>query len=191
MTDKVDPKNPKIVINDGEDGPSIASEDSDVGSSSSLHWLWISLVVIVLDQLSKWWILENLRLYEVIVVNQWLNITHRVNTGAAFSMLADMPPEFFIGLGVVVSFGMAIWIWRYAADQRLVAAAFSLVIGGAIGNIVDRGRLGHVVDFIDFHIGSWHYAAFNVADIAITCGAAIMVLDIFLDFRRQRSARSK
>src|SRR3546814_7826093 len=95
------------------------------------------------------------------------------NTGAAFSMMSDASPVLFVLLGVGVSVGILLWLRRHPRDQHLVAIALSLIMGGALGNVIDRVTRGYVVDFVDFYVGSWHFAAFNVADAAITCGAAI------------------
>ena len=156
-------------------------------SYSNVYGLWLSLLIIVLDQLSKQWIHTNLAWYERFAVNDFLNITHLRNTGAAFSSFASLPPWFFISLAIAVSLGMMIWLRRHAWEQRMVALAFCCIIGGALGNVIDRVRLGYVIDFIDFHIGDWHYAAFNVADMAISVGAFLLVLDMILEWRRERA----
>src|SRR3546814_12793163 len=100
------------------------------------------------------------------------------NTGAAFSMMSDASPVLFVLLGVGVSVGILLWLRRHPRDQHLVAIALSLIMGGALGNVIDRVTRGYVVDFVDFYVGSWHFAAFNVADAAITCGAALLLLDM-------------
>ncbi|MGB1557732.1 MAG: signal peptidase II [Oceanococcaceae bacterium] len=155
-----------------------------VRNVSNIYGLWLSLAIIVLDQISKHWVHSNLAWYERVVVTPWLNLTHQRNTGAAFSSFSQLPPWFFVLLAVGVSLGMMIWLRRNAWGQRLVALAFCCIIGGALGNVIDRVRLGYVVDFVDFHIGNWHYAAFNVADIAISIGAALLILDMVREWRR-------
>ena len=147
------------------------------------YWLWLSLFLIILDQITKQLILRHLSWYQVEPVTSFLNITHLRNTGAAFSMFAELPPWVFVVLGIAVSVGILVWLRRNLFGQQLVAVALCLILAGAIGNIIDRVRHGFVVDFIDFHIGDWHYAAFNVADVAISCGAALLILDMILDWR--------
>lgn len=156
---------------------------------SNVYGLWLSLFVILADQVSKQLVHTRLEWFERVPVTPFLNLTHLRNTGAAFSSFAHFPPWVFVLLAVSVSLGMMIWLRRNPYTQRLVALAFTLIIGGALGNVIDRVRHGYVVDFIDFYVGSWHYAAFNIADIAISCGAALLLLDMVLDWRRQSVAK--
>jgi signal peptidase II len=100
------------------------------------------------------------------------------NTGAAFSIFAGATPWFFVALSVLVSVGILIWMRRHPTGDRLVAASLSLILGGALGNGIDRATRGFVIDFVDFHIHGWHYPAFNVADSAIVLGAILMGLDM-------------
>ncbi len=151
--------------------------------------LWLSALIIALDQLSKWLIEQRIPLYEVVTLTEVLNFTHLRNTGAAFSMMAGLPPAFFIVLGSAVSLGIVWWLRRHAEEQRLVALALACILGGALGNVIDRVVRGAVVDFVDFHIGNWHYAAFNVADVAITVGAFLLILDMVLDWYRHRGTK--
>ena len=155
---------------------------------SNPYWLWLSLLIIALDQVTKQLILKNLQWYDVIPVMNNLNITHLRNTGAAFSSFSHLPPWAFVILGVAVSVGILIWLRRHLFGQQLVAVAMCLILGGAIGNIIDRVRHGYVVDFIDVFVGQWHYAAFNVADMAISAGAACLILDMLLDWWRGRGS---
>lgn len=156
----------------------------------NLRWLWLSALVIAIDQSSKFWIARLLPQFEVLPVVPHLNLWHLQNTGAAFSMLNQAPAAVFVSLSVGVSIAILIWLSRHPYDQRLVAAGLSLVLGGALGNAIDRLRLGYVVDFIDFYIGDWHYAAFNAADSAITAGAALLILDAILEFRKPKSTKA-
>lgn len=153
-------------------------------SLSNVYGLWLSLAVLILDQVSKQWVHLSVDWYERIPVLPFLNITHLRNTGAAFSSFASLPPWFFVSLAVAVSMGMMVWLRRNAFGQRLVALSFCLIIGGALGNVIDRVRHGYVVDFIDFYIGDWHFAAFNVADMAISVGAFFLVVDMLREWRR-------
>jgi len=154
----------------------------------NLGWLWLSAAAIVLDQLSKYWLARSLALYQQIALMPCLNLVHAHNTGAAFSMMSHAPAAAFIILSVAVSIGIGVWLHRHPAGHRLVAAGLALILGGALGNAIDRIRFGYVVDFVDFHVGHWHFAAFNVADSAITVGAGLLILDMLLEGRRTKSA---
>lgn len=152
----------------------------------NVYWLWLSAAVIVADQLSKQLVVREMLLFERIPLIPHLNLFHVHNTGAAFSMFSNAPPLLFILLGVGVSIGILWWMRRHPSDERLAAASLSLILGGALGNVIDRATRGHVVDFIDFYVGEWHFAAFNLADAAISVGAALLILDSVLQMRRER-----
>jgi signal peptidase II len=148
------------------------------------NWLWLSLAVILADQWVKNLIVEKFTLYQSVEVLPVLDITRLHNTGAAFSFLAGASGWqrwFFIGLGVVVSSVILIWLRRLPArGQHLLASGLALILGGALGNVIDRVRWGYVVDFIHVHYERWYFPAFNVADSAITVGAALLILDALL-----------
>ena len=154
----------------------------------NVYLLWLSLLVIAFDQITKQLVVRHLDWYDVVAVMPYLNLVHMKNTGAAFSMLSDAPPAFFVLLGTAVSVGILWWLRRNPRGQTLLAAALSLIMGGAMGNVVDRVTRGHVVDFIDFYVGNWHFAAFNVADMAISVGTGLLILDMLLDWWRTRRA---
>ncbi|MEC9363282.1 signal peptidase II [Sinimarinibacterium flocculans] len=154
----------------------------------NVYLLWLSLLVIAFDQITKQLVVRHLDWYDVVPVMPYLNLVHMKNTGAAFSMLSDAPPAFFVLLGTAVSVGILWWLRRNPRGQTLLAAALSLIMGGAMGNVVDRVTRGHVVDFIDFYVGNWHFAAFNVADMAISVGTGLLILDMLLDWWRTRRA---
>lgn len=156
----------------------------------NVHWLWVSAAVMLLDQVSKQLVVKSIARFEYITVLPVLNWVHLHNKGAAFSMMSHLPPWLFVLLGVGVSIGILVWLRRNPVGQRIVAAGLALILGGALGNVIDRVRLGHVTDFIDFHIGDWHFAAFNVADMAITVGAGLLILDMLLEWLRERAAKS-
>lgn len=141
----------------------------------------MSSLVIAFDQLTKWAIVKWVPLYSKIPLNSFLNITHQENTGAAFSFLANAggwQRWFFIVLAVSVSGVIVAWLWRLRLlGQRVLSAGLALVLGGAIGNVIDRIRLGYVVDFIQVLIAGWPFPSFNVADSAITVGAALLIID--------------
>lgn len=151
---------------------------------NNIHWLWLSAIVIVLDQWTKLLVVRKLKLFEVVPLLPHFNFVHMQNTGVAFSMFEKSPAAVFIGLCAVVSIGILVWMRRHPYDQRILAAAFALILGGALGNATDRAMRGSVVDFVDFYVGSWHFAAFNLADSAISLGAALLILDMLLESRR-------
>lgn len=147
------------------------------------HWLWLSALVIAADQVTKQLMVNHFSLYESTPLLPWLNLTLVHNTGAAFSILRGSTPWLFVGLSVAVVIGILVWMRRHPHDSRLLAAALSLVAGGALGNAIDRATRGFVVDFVDFHIGTWHYPAFNLADCAICTGAFLIAVDMLLPKR--------
>ena len=151
-------------------------------------WLGLSLAVIVLDQLSKWFVAAHMHAYQTIYVLPVFNIALLHNTGAAFSMLAGQPGWqrwFFIVLALGVAGMIVTWLVRLpATSTRWMAAGLALVAGGAVGNVWDRLAQGYVVDFLQFHWAGWFFPAFNVADTAITVGAVMLILDgLFLQRR--------
>ena len=156
---------------------------------SGLRWSWLALVVVVLDQLAKLAILDGLPYGGPgINVLPFFNIVHVYNTGAAFSFLADQAGWqrwFFAALALGVS-GWIAFMLRQHPEQKMLSLALSLVMGGALGNVIDRTMHGYVVDFLDFHYGNWHFPAFNVADAAITVGAVCLILDEIQRVRRSK-----
>jgi signal peptidase II len=145
-------------------------------------WLWLSVAVIALDQATKFLVTRFLELYERVEVLPVLDFTLLHNTGAAFSILAGASGWqrwFFIVLAVLVSGALVVWLCRLPRGQRMIAIALSLVLGGALGNVIDRIAHGHVVDFIHVHWGAAYFPAFNIADSAISIGAALLILDAF------------
>lgn len=154
-----------------------------------LPWLAIAVVVIVLDQITKTLILQHYRYGDSTTITSFFNIVRAHNTGAAFSFLAGAggwQRWFFIGLGFAAAV-FIIWMLRSHGGQKMFAWALSLILGGAVGNVVDRMLHGYVVDFIQVHWGATYYfPSFNVADSAITAGAALLILDELLRVRRGR-----
>ena len=144
-------------------------------------WLALSASIIGLDQLTKEAIIRWVPLYDKVPLNSFINITHHRNYGAAFSLLADAggwQRWFFTGLASVVSAVIVVWIYRLRNDgQWVLSAGLALVMGGAVGNLIDRLRLGYVTDFFQVLIGGWAFPSFNVADSAITVGAAFLIID--------------
>lgn len=156
-----------------------------------LAWMGIAVAVMVADQVTKLLILEHVPLYSKIPVTSFINITHQENPGAAFSFLADAggwQRWFFTALATGVSVVLTVWLWRLRdGSQRLLASSLALVLGGAVGNLVDRVRLGHVIDFIQVYLGSWPFPSFNVADAALTVGAVLLIIDALFVSGRERS----
>lgn len=147
-----------------------------------MRWLWLSALVIFLDHLSKFFAAKNLALKAPVELTSWLNLILAHNTGAAFSFLGDAggwQRWFFAVLAGVVSIALIIWLTRLPKKVIWLPCALALILGGAIGNLIDRIRFGYVVDFIDFHIGTWHFATFNIADAAISVGAVMLLIDAF------------
>ncbi len=153
-------------------------------------WLWlgVALVIFLLDQLTKIAIVGAFQLGESLPITSFFNLVRVHNAGAAFSFLADAggwQRWFFTGLGTVAALVM-VYLLRTHAGQTLFCWALSLLLGGAVGNVVDRVLYSHVIDFLDFYYGTWHFPAFNVADSAITMGACLLILDELLRVRRAR-----
>jgi signal peptidase II len=153
-------------------------------------WLLLSALVVLADQLSKSYITRHYGEFEFTTVLPILDITRMHNVGAAFSFLATASGWqrwLFISLAVIVSIGIVVWLYRMPRSHGLLACGLSLVLGGAIGNVIDRIRLGAVVDFIHFHWDRAYFPAFNIADSAITVGAACLILDALLEPKRARA----
>lgn len=147
--------------------------------STGLCWLWIAVLVIALDRISKLWVVSHLMFYEPMEILPFFNLTLAHNTGAAFSFLdsaGGWQHLFFIGLALIVSVIILRWLANLPRRDWLMGIALSLVLGGALGNVWDRLQYRYVVDFLDFHLGDWHFAIFNVADSAITIGAFLIIL---------------
>ena len=155
--------------------------DKNPGSSRFVTWMVVALIIAVVDQLTKLAIIEWIPLYDRVPLNSFINLTHQKNTGAAFSFLADAggwQRWFFVVLATGVSIVIAIWIWRIRnTGQAILSAGLALVLGGAVGNLIDRILLGHVTDFFQVWFGSWAFPSFNVADAGISVGAALLIID--------------
>lgn len=143
-------------------------------------WLWLSALVIGLDQLTKWVAERLLTLHQPVPVLPFFNWTLVYNEGAAFSFLAQAggwQRWLFLLLSLAVSVGLTVWLARLKPGQHWLAAALALILGGAVGNLIDRACYGHVIDFIELYYRHWYWPAFNVADSAITVGAVMLVID--------------
>jgi signal peptidase II len=158
-----------------------------------IAWLGIAAIVVVADQVTKLWVEHALALGSSIYVWPVFDLVHVRNTGAAFSFLAGASGwqrEFFLVVGLAASIWIVWMLARAARSQVMFCVALSLILGGALGNVIDRVRLGAVVDFLHFHWGPHYWPAFNVADSAITCGAALLLIDAFRQGRRTRAQSS-
>jgi signal peptidase II len=161
------------------------------GARGRLGWLALSLVVVALDQASKWYFTRTLSYGEPVPVLPVFDLTLLHNTGAAFSFLAGeggWQRWFFTALALGVSGLISWWLYRLPHDEpHTTAAALALVLGGAVGNVIDRLRFGYVVDFVHLHWGDAYFPAFNVADSAITVGAVLLAADILFRSRDKRA----
>lgn len=156
-------------------------------------WLILAVVVVILDYWTKHLASQNLILYRPMPVTGWFNLTLAHNEGAAFSLLADAggwQRWFFTTVAVVISGVLLVWLWRLPNRSRLLPSALMLVLGGAIGNTIDRIRYGYVVDFLDVHYQGWHWPAFNIADSAIVLGVILLLIDGFLPRRGPQPSES-
>ena len=159
-------------------------------TSGSGVWLWLglSIITLLLDQLTKIAIVGAFQLGDALPITSFFNLVRVHNPGAAFSFLADAggwQRWFFTGLGLVAA-GVMVYLLKSHAGQTLFCLALSLLLGGAVGNVIDRLLYSHVIDFLDFYYGTWHFPAFNVADSAITLGAGLLILDELLRVRKGR-----
>jgi signal peptidase II len=152
-------------------------------SFGRLAWLWLSLLVLVVDQATKYYFENRLELYEqIVIIPDYFSWMLAYNTGAAFSFLADSSGWqrwLFALIAIVVSVVLVVWLKRLGRDDTWLAIALALVLGGALGNLYDRVAIGHVIDFIFVHWKEHGFPAFNVADSAITVGAIMLALDMF------------
>ncbi len=148
-------------------------------STSLLPWLGLALILLIADQFTKVLILGYYQLGDATYVTSFFNVVRVHNTGAAFSFLASASGWqrwFFTAIGIAAAL-FILWMLKSHAGQKLFSFALACILGGAIGNVIDRTLHGYVVDFLDFHYAGWHFPAFNVADSAITVGAICLVLD--------------
>jgi signal peptidase II len=145
-----------------------------------LKWLWLSGLALILDQASKLGVSSSMQLYESVALIPSLNLTYVHNTGASFSFLSEAggwQRWLFAALAAIVSATLSIWLARLQKHETLLAVAIALILGGAVGNLIDRLIYGYVIDFVDFYVGTWHFAVFNIADAAISIGVGLMLLE--------------
>jgi len=158
------------------------------------NWLWLSIVVILLDQATKALVIGTIKLQDTVSLLPFLEIVYLENTGAAFSIFAQASGWqrwFFIVLALGVSLVLMVWLRRIRSDQTILAVGLSLVLGGALGNVIDRVMHGYVVDFIFFHWRSWYFPAFNIADTAISIGAGCLLIDAFRESGHEKKSAGR
>ena len=152
-------------------------------SMGMIHWLWLSLVVVILDQITKYSVVDQLYLYEqVTVIPSFFSLTLAYNSGAAFSFLSSQGgwQRWFLSIvAIIVSLFLVSWLRRMKQGEGWQACSMALILGGALGNLYDRMMHGYVVDFLLVYYKDWYFPSFNLADVAITLGAAMLVLDMF------------
>lgn len=156
-----------------------------------VNYFLVVVSIIATDQLTKQWVLNSFQLYEAReILPGFFNLVYVTNTGAAFSMLADVDAPwrhyFFLTIGIVALIGLTVGYLVYRREHPWYLPAFALVAGGAAGNLIDRVRHGAVVDFLDFHVAGYHWPAFNVADSAICVGAGVFILMSIMESRKQK-----
>lgn len=155
-----------------------------------MKWLWLSCVVVVLDQITKQIADNNLQFRNPVeIIPGFFNLALIYNEGAAFSFLSQSggwQRWFFMAVSSVISIALIIWLRQIEQNKRILATGVALILGGAIGNLIDRTIYGYVIDFIQVYYSSYYFPAFNIADSAISMGAALLILDIILD--RKHSA---
>ncbi|WP_354623351.1 signal peptidase II [Psychromonas sp. MME2] len=169
-------------------------QNIETKENSGIRWLWLTAIVFIIDQVTKYWTVQALELHESYQVFSFFHFTYARNYGAAFSFLSDAggwQKYLFTGIAVVVSAYLIYALKKNSATQRWSNIAFALILSGAIGNVTDRLLFGYVVDFLDFDLGFYRWPTFNVADISIFIGAAMMILEsLFTDNNKKESSES-
>lgn len=154
----------------------------------AVKWFVLAAAVAILDQVTKHVAVANMSYGQQVEVFSWFNWTLLYNTGAAFSFLADAggwQRWFFVVLTIAISAVLSVWLVRLKDTHVWLSLGIALVIGGALGNLYDRALMGYVVDFIQWHYDGWYWPAFNVADMAICAGGAILIIDGFFESKRE------
>jgi signal peptidase II len=163
-----------------------------IEGKTALIWAWLSAIVVALDQFVKWYVVDSFSLYEILPVGPFLDLTRLHNEGAAFGILAGAggwQRWFFLVLAGAIAVAIVFWLRSMPArGQEWLAIGLALILGGAVGNAWDRSIDGYVVDYLHFHWGDAYFPAFNVADIGITTGAIMLIIDALLDSRRRKAA---
>jgi len=162
--------------------------------NTGLSWLWLTLLCLIVDQVTKHQVVGSMELYESIKVFSFFSITYVHNLGAAFSFLADeggWQRWFFTSVAAIASVVFIVWLAKTPKNQKLLSIAFALLLSGALGNLIDRALFGYVIDFLDFYIGDNHWPVFNVADSMIFIGAALMIFDSFKNNNKDNKKNKK
>jgi len=162
--------------------------------NTGLSWLWLTLLCLIVDQVTKHQVVGSMELYESIKVFSFFSITYVHNLGAAFSFLADeggWQRWFFTSVAAIASIVFIVWLAKTPKNQKLLSIAFALLLSGALGNLIDRALFGYVIDFLDFYIGDNHWPVFNVADSMIFIGAALMIFDSFKNNNKDNKKNKK
>ncbi|ADN74993.1 signal peptidase II [Ferrimonas balearica DSM 9799] len=160
--------------------------------ASGCKWVWVAVVALVIDQVTKIWASTSLTYMDPVPLMPYLNLFYVHNEGAAFSFLANAGGWQRWGFAVfalAVSAGLLFMLRTQSAGLKRLNLSYALILGGAIGNLIDRVLYGYVIDFIDFYVGNWHWPAFNIADSAICVGAGLMILDAFLQPKHTEEAK--
>lgn len=158
---------------------------------TGLFWLWVSILVIGLDQYTKHLVIASFELHESLPIMPMFNLTYHQNQGAAFSFLSQAG-GWQLWFFSIIAFGvvslLSFWLYQQSREASRLNLAYTLIIGGAIGNVWDRLQFGYVIDFIDVFWKQHHFPIFNIADTAISIGALMMILDAYFDMKQQKSA---
>lgn len=163
------------------------SSENTKSQARGLIWIWLSLLVFASDQMTKYWVVQHLTLFESKSILPFFDLTLLYNKGSAFGFLSQVgwPAEWlFVGIAIVVSILLIYWLYRLR-DNHWASAAVALILGGALGNLANRLMFGYVIDFLDFYIKTWHWPPFNVADSAIVIGAFMLVIKTGLSQKRE------
>ncbi|PKF54177.1 hypothetical protein CW748_16895 [Alteromonadales bacterium alter-6D02] len=160
-------------------------------AQSGLRWLWLTVICLIIDQVTKIYVANNFSLYESIAVIPMFNLTYVHNEGAAFSFLSEAggwQRWFFTAIAVTISCLLTYWLRALHKTEKLLSIAYALVLSGALGNLIDRVAYGYVIDFLDVYYGNYHWPAFNIADAAICGGAMLIIYDAITNKDDQSSA---
>ena len=159
-------------------------------ADTGLRWLWLAVVMLIVDQVTKQIVVALFEYRETVAVMPFFNFTYARNPGAAFSFLADQggwQRWFFTIIAGSVSALLVYWMAKTPKKDKMIAIAFALILSGALGNLIDRLMFGYVIDFLDFYVGNKHWPAFNIADSAIFIGAALMILDAIKGDKKEQT----
>lgn len=162
-----------------------------VFQNTGLRWLWLTLLFLAFDQGTKLWVAAHFYLGETLELIPFFNFRYAHNPGAAFSFLGNADGWqrwFFTGVAIAISAMLLWWLYKAPKQQRLLPIAYSLILSGALGNLIDRLAYGYVIDFLDVYVGSYHWPTFNIADSAIFVGAGFIIFDAFFTQEQSKSA---